>query len=77
MDIKGKTKDNVKARIDLNKVCHHYELELQHLLNEKVLKSKASYTLTREQKKTVYEWVQDLKIPDGYASNLARYVDMI
>ncbi|KAL0445975.1 UNVERIFIED_CONTAM: hypothetical protein Slati_1725400 [Sesamum latifolium] len=38
--------------------------------------SKAVYTLTREQKRRIYEWITRLKFPDGYASNLAHCVDM-
>ena len=71
MDVKHKTKDNMKAMMDLKEVCHRYELELQNLSNRIVLKPKASYTSTREQKKTICEWVQELKMHDGYASNLA------
>ncbi|KAL0406558.1 UNVERIFIED_CONTAM: hypothetical protein Slati_3969700 [Sesamum latifolium] len=37
---------------------------------------KAVYTLTREQKRRICEWITHLKFSDGYASNLARCVDM-
>ncbi|KAL0434227.1 UNVERIFIED_CONTAM: hypothetical protein Slati_2757000 [Sesamum latifolium] len=37
---------------------------------------KAVYTLTREQKRRICEWITRLKFPDGYASSLARCVDM-
>ncbi|KAL0457934.1 UNVERIFIED_CONTAM: hypothetical protein Slati_0420600 [Sesamum latifolium] len=37
---------------------------------------KAVYTLTREQKRRICEWITHLKFPDGYASNLAHCVDM-
>ncbi|KAL0416609.1 UNVERIFIED_CONTAM: hypothetical protein Slati_3492800 [Sesamum latifolium] len=37
---------------------------------------KAVYTLTRDQKKRIFEWITSLKFPDGYASNLSRCVDM-
>ncbi|KAL0294763.1 UNVERIFIED_CONTAM: hypothetical protein Sradi_6869600 [Sesamum radiatum] len=38
---------------------------------------KAVYTLGKDQKRRVCEWIRDLKFPDGYASNLACYVDMM
>ena len=44
MDVKDKTKDNLKAREDLKKYCKHPELELVHS-NGSVIKPKASYTL--------------------------------
>ncbi|KAL0413826.1 UNVERIFIED_CONTAM: hypothetical protein Sradi_1584300 [Sesamum radiatum] len=37
---------------------------------------KAVYTLTRDQKKRIFEWITSLKFSDGYASNLSRCVDM-
>ncbi|KAL0416717.1 UNVERIFIED_CONTAM: hypothetical protein Slati_3503600 [Sesamum latifolium] len=37
---------------------------------------KAVYTLTKDQKRKVCEWVKCLRFPDGYASNLSRCVDM-
>ena len=66
----------MKARIDLKEYCRRPELELQILSNGKVLKPKASYALSKEQKKNVCEWVQGLKMLDGYASHLTKCVDM-
>ena len=37
---------------------------------------KASYTLDKIGKQVLCEWVKNLRYPDGYASNLARCVDM-
>ncbi|KAL0285707.1 UNVERIFIED_CONTAM: hypothetical protein Sangu_2767000 [Sesamum angustifolium] len=38
---------------------------------------KAVYTLAKEQKRRVWEWIFGLKFPNGYASNLARCIDMM
>ncbi|KAL0458241.1 UNVERIFIED_CONTAM: hypothetical protein Slati_0451300 [Sesamum latifolium] len=38
--------------------------------------SKGVYTLTREQKRRICEWITRLKFSDGYASNLAHCVNM-
>ncbi|KAL0298751.1 UNVERIFIED_CONTAM: hypothetical protein Sradi_6534900 [Sesamum radiatum] len=74
MDNKGKTKDNMNARKDLKMICNHPKLELdEHRPN---IMPKAVYTLGKEQKRSVCEWIHGLKFPDGYASNLARCVDM-
>ena len=75
MDIKGKTKDNVKARMDLKLYCRRPELELVER-NGKFLKPKASYTLTKCQKEDVCHWVKQLKFPDGYSSNVGRCVNL-
>lgn len=76
MDVKGKTKDNANARLDLHVHCSRPTLELQNLNNEKVLKPKAQYTLNMNQKRAICEWIQGLKFPDGYASNLGSCVDL-
>jgi len=55
MDIKDKTKDNVKARMDLNEYYKHRELELQVQPSGKVLKPKANIVLSNEQKNVVYK----------------------
>ena len=75
MDINGKTKDNVKARMDLKLYCIRPELELIEE-NGKVLKPKASYALTKDQKEEVCHWVKQLRFPDGYSSNIGRCVNL-
>ncbi|KAL0463211.1 UNVERIFIED_CONTAM: hypothetical protein Slati_0208700 [Sesamum latifolium] len=37
---------------------------------------KEVYTLTKDQKRKVCEWVKCLRFPDGYPSNLSRCIDM-
>ena len=37
---------------------------------------KACYTLDKPNKQILCKWVKNLKFPDGYASNMARCVDM-
>ena len=76
MDMKGKTKDNLKAKKDLAFYCNCQELELKEGFNGKMIIPKAPYTLTKEQRKMVCEWVKKLRLLDGYTSNLAKCVDM-
>ena len=76
MDVKGKIKDNPKARADMKNICKCPLLELVEVSPRKVVKPKASYTLTREQLKNVYEWCKNLKLIDGYASNLVHCVNV-
>ncbi|XP_070040133.1 uncharacterized protein [Nicotiana tomentosiformis] len=72
MDIKGKTKDNPKVRMDLQEYCMRPELYLQTANNGKVFKPKASYTFTLEERRHICDWVTKLKMPEGYASNLGK-----
>ncbi|XP_021618084.2 uncharacterized protein LOC110619138 [Manihot esculenta] len=71
MDVNGKSKDNIKARQDLKVYCNHPELELLYN-NGKVYKPKATYSLNKEQKRSICQWLKDLRFPDGYASNIAQ-----
>ena len=72
MDVKGKTKDNPKARMDLQEYCRRPELYLQTANNGKVFKPKASYTFTLEERRQICDWVTKLKMHEGYASNLGK-----
>ncbi|KAK4391410.1 hypothetical protein Sango_1918800 [Sesamum angolense] len=55
MDIKGKIKDNMNIRRDLKIICNRPELELdESRLN---IMPKAVYTLGKEQKRRVCEWI--------------------
>jgi hypothetical protein len=75
MDVQGKTKDNEKARKDVEHYCNRKDLELKTLPNKKLLKPKANFSLTSSEAKLVCQWLKELKMPDGYSSNLARCAD--
>ncbi|WOG84325.1 hypothetical protein DCAR_0103508 [Daucus carota subsp. sativus] len=73
MAIEGKTKDNAKARADIALICRRPELAI----NESTQKyPKACYSLDKKGKEAVCKWLQDLKFPDGYVSNMGRCIDM-
>jgi len=73
MDVKGKTKDNEKARMDVVEYCLRGDLELVQLQNKKLAKLKANYTFTTKDAKEIYKWITKLKMSNGYASNIARH----
>ena len=73
MDVPGKSKDNVNARKDIEILCDRPKL---HLDNAHGRKPKACYTMSKEQKVKICQWVKELRFPDGYSSNLGRCVDM-
>lgn len=37
----------------------------------------AKYTLTRNKRKSLCEWVKVVKFPDGYAFNISQYVNKV
>jgi hypothetical protein len=71
-----KTKDHQKERMDLKKNFSRGDLELQPLANEKMGMPKAKYTLTKSDAKLVCQWVKELKMSDGYASNIGQCCDV-
>ncbi|XP_070033241.1 uncharacterized protein [Nicotiana tomentosiformis] len=75
MDDKNKTKDNLKARMDLQEYCRRRELELRQE-NNRMVKPKAIYSFKMDDKRKICDWVRNLRMLDGYASNLSNCVDM-
>ena len=73
MNVDGKTKHNVKSREDLKEFCCRPELERNEATGKY---PKACYTLDKQSKTVLCEWLQNLKFPYGYVSNMGRCVDM-
>ena len=72
LNVPGKTKDTVNSRKDLKAVCRRPELELRD--------GKAPvpiYRVLPDRRNALMKWLKDeVKFPDGYASNIGRCVDM-
>ncbi|KAK1351544.1 hypothetical protein POM88_054231 [Heracleum sosnowskyi] len=75
MNVTGKTKDNDKAREDMKDICKRPTLEIHKSSNGKTVKPQARYTLSKNQVEEVCTWIRSLKLPGGYASNIARLYD--
>ncbi|XP_050233356.1 uncharacterized protein LOC126681844 [Mercurialis annua] len=73
LNVPGKTKDTAKSRAELNKICDRPSLAQDEEIGRY---PKALYALDRDLKKILLEWIQKLKFPDGYVSNLSRCVDL-
>ena len=76
MDVNGEKTDNLKARNDMALYCSHPNLELKELHDGKIVMPKATFTLTKEQRKLIFEWVTNLQLLDGYCLNLFECVDL-
>jgi len=75
MDVKGKTKDNIKARLDVALFCNRKNMEL--VCDESwIAKPRASFMLEKKAQLLVYKWLKSLCFPDGHASNISRLVNM-
>ena len=76
MDVRGKIKDDVNARLDMTEMCDRSELQLRHGANGQTLKPKVCYALSLDKRKGLCEWTQQLTMPDAYCSKhckLRRY----
>ena len=69
MDMKEKTKDNIKAIVDISLFCHHKNIELVYDVS-RVVKFKASFALNKNSKLLV------CKLFDGHASIISRLVNL-
>ncbi|XP_058202686.1 uncharacterized protein LOC131317134 [Rhododendron vialii] len=75
LNIPGKTKDGVNSRLDL--IEKGLREELAPVIGEKrTYLPPACYTLSREEKKIFCTTLLELKVPDGYSSNIRSKVSM-
>ena len=78
MEIPDKSKDNVKARVDLAALCDRPKHEMKPPSDGKTWRRpKANFALSRAQRKEVLQWIKMLMFPDGYAANLSRGGELI
>ncbi|XP_038708541.1 uncharacterized protein LOC120003590 [Tripterygium wilfordii] len=73
MNVKGKTKDNISARLDLQKIGIRHELHPRHEGARQTMPV-ACFTLSRKEVHLFCDFIRSVKLPDGYASNIARCV---
>jgi len=59
MDVKGKTKDNIKATLNLVLFCNHKNMKLVYD-GSWVAKPKASFMLEKNTQLLVYKWLKSL-----------------
>lgn len=63
LDIDGKSKDNLKARKDLQDLNIHEELWLRKSAIDKFEKPHMSYTLTKEECKSFCKFIRSVRLP--------------
>ncbi|XP_056863719.1 uncharacterized protein LOC130510982 [Raphanus sativus] len=72
LNVPGKTKDNIKSRLDLPDICSRSELHI----NSNGQVPVPIFRLSSEKKSVLFNWVaSEVKFPDGYVSNLSRCVE--
>ena len=75
LDIPGKNKDSLKARLDLKKMNMHDKLRAK-LIGDKYQVPKAPLNLTLSERRQVVALLSSLRILDGYSSNISRCVTL-
>ena len=75
LDIPGKTKDGVKSRLDLVELNIRSELAPQ-VGEKKIFLPPACYTLSRAEKLSFCKTLSELKVPEGYSSNIQSLVSL-
>jgi hypothetical protein len=77
MDIPDKSKDNVKARVDLAALCDRSNQEMKPPSGGKTWRRyKVDFVLSRAHRKEVLQCIMMLMFADGYATNLSRGVNL-
>ena len=72
LDVQGKTKDNLKSRLDLVDICARPELHVDEHGKGPI----PIYRLDATAKEEFFDWItHSVKFPDGYASSLRNCVD--
>jgi hypothetical protein len=76
LGIDGKSKDNLKARMDLQEMNIRKELHPQKKPNDKYYLPAASYNMSKEEKQIFCKVLHDLKVYDGFSSNISRCINV-
>lgn len=75
MNIKGKTKDTANSRLDMKELGIMSKLHPIHN-GDKVELPHAPCTLSKNQKEILCHFLKDLRVPDGFSSNISRCVNV-
>ena len=75
LDIKGKTKDTMSTRLDLQEM--NIRKELHPIQNGDIYELPAApYTLSDEDKQKFFKFLKNLKVSDGFSSNIFQCVNV-
>lgn len=71
----GKTKDNIKSRLDMQLMGIRESLHLRQNGSKTIVPS-ACFSLSKEEKSIFLKLLKSIKVPDGYAANISRCVHL-
>ncbi|XP_042479852.1 uncharacterized protein LOC122060822 [Macadamia integrifolia] len=77
LDMKDKSKDNIKARLDLVEMNIRPSLHPQRIEgSNKIILPPASHTMSKKEKELFCKALEGLKFPESYAGNISRSVNV-
>jgi hypothetical protein len=76
LDIPGKTKDTLKARMDLEEMKLRKDLHHVTLENGSRKLPTPCYTLSKQEKMSLCNFLHGIKVPTGYSDNVSGMVNM-
>nr|ABA99248.1 transposon protein, putative, CACTA, En/Spm sub-class [Oryza sativa Japonica Group] len=77
LNIPGKTKDGLNARLDLQDMNIRSELQpIRDAETGKVYLPLACHTLSKDEKIAMLSCLKDIKIPSGYSARISKYVKL-
>ncbi|KAG2405345.1 uncharacterized protein HKW66_Vig0046000 [Vigna angularis] len=75
LNVKGKSKDGIKARQDLADMGIRSELHPQ-IIGRRTYLPPACHTLSKKEKQSFCNCLRSVKVPQGYSSNISNLVSM-
>ena len=77
LNIPGKTKDGLNARLDLQDMNIRSELQpIRDAETGRVYLPPACHTLSKDEKIAMLSCLKDIKVPSGYSARISRYVKL-
>ncbi|XP_058111729.1 uncharacterized protein LOC131255051 [Magnolia sinica] len=76
LNIDGKTKDNVKSRLDLQKIKIRRTLHPKQRPSGKTYLPPACFIMANKENDDFCRVIKNMKAPDGYASNISRCTNL-
>ena len=72
----GQTKDTLEARRDLKEMKQPEDLRPEKREKGQHYLRPTSYTLSKEEKKSLFDCLNSMKVPSGYSSNMQGRINM-
>ncbi|CAL1382751.1 unnamed protein product [Linum trigynum] len=76
LNVSGKSKDSVKSRLDMALMKIRHGLHPKRHVSGKLKIPIAAFSLNTKEKKTFGKVLKSVKVPDGYAANISRCVNL-